>query len=568
MSETTAPPQTASPAPSGTQASQPLALLDTVLEPFNHPGSPGVVVAVAQHGKLLYRRAVGMASIEMGVANRPRTRIRIASTSKHFTAMGIMLLVEDGLVGLDDKVQKHLPEMPDLGPQGVTVRHLLTHTSGWRGHDELWALAHGLTFTHPGPGMPAMARQTELNFVPGTQMMYSNGGYHMLARIIERVSGKSYNDFLKERFFIPLDMLDTESITTDLDVSPGLAQPYMPKPGGGWTRGLYPCELDGGGSLASTVDDLLRWVAHLRSDDKKVGKAESWNLLSAPTTLASGDKVEYGFGLARHLYRGVEIVHHAGAALGTTSQMLTVPAHGLDIVILANGAPVNPAGLAIGVVEALLAEHLKERAPRAQSANFPSLIGQRYYARETGSLLGFADVDMAGRHMLGMSLEGSMAIPMNHVGDRLWLGLQEISASDIALDASLIDPKSAPDVLAVTEGGQPRRFERIAGPAPEVSGFAPQVSGTFFSAAMDASATIATRNEQLVMRVQGRYGFVESVLTLVSEDVALLTSTDPVLAKLGKIVLSFDREAGRVVGLRMNTARSRNLRFVRQESNA
>ena len=189
-----------------------LAAIDALVAPFNRGDAPGMVIGIARNGRLLYRRAVGMASLEMGVANTPTTRMRIASTSKHFTALAVLLLAEDGLLDVEDPVQKHLPEMPALSANGPTLRHLLAHTSGWRGHDELWAIAHGLTFTEPGPGLPAMARQSELNFEPGTQMVYSNGGYHLLAKIVERVSGQSFNDFLKARIFGPLNMPDTASV--------------------------------------------------------------------------------------------------------------------------------------------------------------------------------------------------------------------------------------------------------------------------------------------------------------------------------------------------------------------
>jgi D-aminopeptidase len=183
-----------------------LAAIDALVAPLNRSDAPGLVLGIARHGRLLYRRAVGMASLEMGVALTPTTRMRIASTSKHFTAMAVLLLAEDGLLDVEDAVQKYLPELPQLSANGPTLRHLLTHTSGWRGHDELWAIAHGLTFTLPGPGLPAMARQSELNFEPGTHMVYSNGGYFLLAKIVERVSGQSFNDFLKARLFGPLGM--------------------------------------------------------------------------------------------------------------------------------------------------------------------------------------------------------------------------------------------------------------------------------------------------------------------------------------------------------------------------
>ncbi|MDM0007922.1 serine hydrolase domain-containing protein [Variovorax sp. J22G73] len=545
-----------------------LAAIDALLAPFARSDAPGLVIGIARHGRLLYRRATGMASLEMGVALTPTTRMRIASTSKHFTAMAVLLLAEDGLLDVEDPVHKHLPEMPALSANGPTLRHLLAHTSGWRGHDELWAIAHGLTFTQPGPGLPAMARQGELNFEPGTHMVYSNGGYHLLAKIVERVSKRGFNDFLKERLFGPLGMPDTFSVATDLDVVPGLAGLYMPAPGGGWQRGVYPCELDGGGSLVSTVDDMLRWQAHMRADKKTVGSAESWALLSAPTTLSSGSQVHYGFGLARHPYRGVDIVHHAGAVLGATSQMLSVPAHGLDIIVMVNGAPVAPSPLALKVVELLLGDALEAPEVRPLASDFSALVGQHYHAPSTGSVLGFADV--AGK--LAMSWQASPAQPLHQGDGKLWLGLQDLPVNDLVLDAADIaargDRTGAPDTLVLHEGGLPRRFERLSENAPDAAALADALCGDYASADLDATARMALVDGTLLLTVQGRHGQHVCALTPLSADVMTLTSNDPVLARMGKSVLNVERKAGRVVGLRLDTLRTRNIHLARQESRA
>ncbi|PIF74761.1 CubicO group peptidase (beta-lactamase class C family) [Variovorax sp. 54] len=541
-----------------------LAAIDALVAPLNRSDAPGLVLAIAQHGRLLYRRAVGMASLEMGVALTPTTRMRIASTSKHFTAMAVLLLAEDGLLDVEDPVQKYLPELPQLSANGPTLRHLLTHTSGWRGHDELWAIAHGLTFTLPGPGLPAMARQSELNFEPGTHMVYSNGGYFLLAKIVERVSGQSFDDFLKVRLFGPLGMPDTSSVQTDLDVVPGLAGLYMPAPGGGWRRGLYPCELDGGGSLVSTADDMLRWLAHMHGSEKIVGSAKSWALLSAPTTLSSGSQVNYGFGLARHPYRGVEIVHHAGAVLGAQSQMISVPSHGLDIIAMVNGAPVSPGMLTLKVIELLLGDALSPPDVRPLASAFPALPGQRYHAPSTGGLLSFSDV--GGK--LAMSWQAGEAKPLNQGDGKLWLSLQDLPTNDLVLDTADLDPQRAPDALVLHEGGQPRRFERLPETAPDAASLADELCGDYTSPDLDATAQMALVDGKLRLTVQGRHGQHACVLTPLSADVMTLVSVDPVLSQMGKSVLNVERKSGRVVGLLLATTRSRNIHLARQESRA
>ncbi|WP_435471895.1 serine hydrolase domain-containing protein [Variovorax sp. GB1P17] len=540
--------------------------IDALLQPFNRSDAPGLVIGIAQNGRSLYRRGIGMASLEQGVANTPRTRMRIASTSKHFTALAVLLLAEDGRLDIDDAVQKHLPELPQLGANGPTLRQLMNHTGGWRGHDELWCIVNGLAFQPRGLGLPAMVRQGELNFEPGTRMVYSNGAYFMLAKIIERVSGQGFDAFMKARIFEPMGMADTESVASDLDVRAGLAGLYVPASGGQWQRGIYPCELEGGGSLVSTLDDMLRWLAHLRSSDKTVGSASSWAQMLAPTTLSSGAVVPYGLGLFRHAYRGVEVIHHAGGVIGGTSQMLTVPAHGLDIMVMANGAAISPPALAYQLIDLLLADALSEPPEERTSASaFPALVGQRYHAPATGSVIGFADV--AGK--LGLSWQGFTALPLRQRKEDLWLAAQDLAINALELDVSGGDATRAPDTLVLREGGHLQRFERLPETAPDIAWLAPQLCGDYRSADLDASAQIERTNDALQMTVQGRHGRQVGRLQALSHEVMTFTPCDPLLAALGgSSVLNIERSAGRVVGLRLDSLRTRHIHFARQETHA
>ncbi|HTD05669.1 serine hydrolase domain-containing protein [Undibacterium sp.] len=546
-----------------------IAGIDALLEPLNRSDAPGLVIGVNRDGKSIYRRGIGMASLEQGVANTPHTRMRIASTSKHFTALGVLLLAEQGLLNIDDDARRYLPELPQLSRTGPSLRQLMNHTGGWRGHDELWLLAHGLAPQPKGLNLPAMARQSELNFEPGTQMIYSNGGYHMLAKIIERVSGIGFGQFLKQRIFDPMGMTDTESIASDLDITPRLAGLYMAKPaalGGGWQRGIYPGDLEGSGSMVSTLDDMLRWLAHLRSSEKHVGSAGSWKQMLAPATLSSGIVMPYGFGLMRHPYRGVEVIHHNGAVLGGTSQMITVPAFGLDIMIMANGAPTSPTLLAFKVIDLLLAEELTELPEeRAAAASYQALVGRRYHSPDSGGVFGFADV--AGK--LGLSWLESAAIPMRQREDGLLLSTLDIGINPIEIDMVGVSLDQAPDTLVLREGGNAQRFERLPDAPPDNAALAPVLCGDYFSADLDASAQLAQADGGLLLTVQGKYGRQVGRLQALSDKVMTLTSADPLLAALGNsIILNIEYQEGRVAGLRLESFRTRHMHFIRKEITA
>eukprot|EP01034_Spumella_vulgaris_P044516 gene44516-55381_t len=332
-----------------------VAALDDLFAVANRSDAPGLVVGVAQHGETVYRRGFGLASVELAVANTPWTRMRIGSTSKHFTCLAALLLAEEGRLDLDASVRLYVPELPALNGE-PTLRQLMNHTGGYRCYLDIGFLADSMAIKPLGQALAAQLRQREANFAPGEKFIYNNSGYHLLSIVIERIGGMPFEAFLAERIFKPLGMQDTVSVPSDFEIHRGMATMHVAQPDGGYKRGIFPTvEVRGEGAMISSIDDMLRWLSHLRGP-KRVGSESSWAQMLALARLNNGVEVPYALGLMRHLYRGVEVVHHAGGVIGGTCQMLTVPSHALDIVIMTNGAPVNAMDLSKRVVDIMLGE--------------------------------------------------------------------------------------------------------------------------------------------------------------------------------------------------------------------
>jgi hypothetical protein len=225
---------------------------------------------------------------------------------------------------------------------------------------------------------------------------------------------------------------------------------------------------------------------------------------------------------------------------------------------------VAPSPLALKVVELLLGDALQPPEVRPQASAFPALVGQNYHEPSTGSVMGFSDVS----DRLCMSWQAGDARPMHQGEGKLWLGLQDLPLNDLVLDAADIDPQRAPDTLVLHEGGQPRRFERIAAAAPELATLAEQLCGDYTSPDLDATAQVALAGGRLLLTVHGSHGQHVCALTPLSADVMTLVSTDPVLGQMGKSVLTVARKEGRVTGLRLSTLRTRNIQLARQEPRA
>src|SRR5438093_1040285 len=313
---------------------------------------PGLALAVARNGKIVKVRGYGIANLEHDVPVTPDTVFELASVTKQFTATAIMLLVEEGKVQRDDPVAWHLPRAPETW-KAITVRHLLTHTSGLRGDDGFKALrAAGQRVNYTTAQLFDAAVKDELKFAAGERFLYSDGGYFVLGMIIEAVSGQRYRDFLDEKFFKPLGMRST-SVIDQWRILKNRAAGYTLRDGQLMNiRRVWQMELASHYGVMSTVKDLVAWDAALAAGRvlAPATLAEMWT----PVRLNYGGTYPYGFGWFVDDRRGHRWISHAGI---TGTELSRFPNDGVTVVVLTNlgrssGDPaprVNAWGLTYGV---------------------------------------------------------------------------------------------------------------------------------------------------------------------------------------------------------------------------
>ena len=292
---------------------------------------PGAAVAVIQKGRVVKIKGYGLASIEFNAPVTTKTAFEIGSVSKQMTAAAIMLLVEDGKVGLDEPVSKYLVGTPDTW-KNVTIRHLLTHSSGVKSYTSL-------------DGFELIKRQKvtdflkklgphPLEFTPGERNIYSNSGFTILAYVIEAVSGKPYMEFMRERIFRPLGMAST----TDRDpeyIIPNRATGYEWRLDNRYAgRDWDLTDLLGAGTIVSTIEDMVKWDAALNGKKflKPSSRAEWWKAY----TFNNGQPSIYGFGWRLSDLRGHKIIGHTGQTSGFNSVNNRYVDDGLSIIILTN----------------------------------------------------------------------------------------------------------------------------------------------------------------------------------------------------------------------------------------
>ena len=310
--------------------------IDSIFAPYASRQSPGCAVGVTRAGSLVFARGYGMADLEHDTPITPATRLYIASLSKQFTAMSIVLLAQDHRLSLDDSIRKWVPEVPSFGAT-ITLRQLLHHTSGLRDYFTLLALSG---WPSDGPFtekafLDLVARQKSLNFNPGDEFLYSNTGYALLSIVVHRASGETLRDFARERIFDRLGMWSTEFRDDHTQLIPQRALGYQPS---GATYKISQPEFDvvGDGGVYSTVEDLAKWDANFRSG--KVGGKSAIALLQAPGHLNDGQAIPYGFALTIGQFHGVKTIAHHGAYGGYRSTLLRFPDKDLSVITLCNTA--------------------------------------------------------------------------------------------------------------------------------------------------------------------------------------------------------------------------------------
>ena len=318
---------------------------------------PGVAVAIVKNGEVMLANGYGEANVEHHVPVTAETVFQSGSVGKQFTSAGVMLLVEDGKIGLGDSITKYFPNAP-ASWRGITVRHLLTHTSGIPDYttdaldyrrdyteDELAQMAFGLT-----PEFP-----------PGSRWNYSNTGYVLLGIIIHKASGQFYGDVLRDRVFTPLGMRSAR-IISEADIVPHRAAGYQLVKGElknqDWVAPKLNTTADG--SLYLSLQDYIAWDRGLRA--KKILKAESWAAVFTPVTLTSGNRYPYGFGWSIDTVAGQLRIHHGGSWQGFQTYISRYLGDDMTIVALSNLGASQPSAIVDGVA-ALLDPALKPKPP-------------------------------------------------------------------------------------------------------------------------------------------------------------------------------------------------------------
>jgi CubicO group peptidase (beta-lactamase class C family) len=526
----------------------PAAAIDSIFAPYNRTDRPGCALGVYRNGQTIYSRGYGMADLNQGIAISPKTVFYIASTSKQFTAASLMHLATQGKVALDDPVRRYVPELPAYA-DAVTLRHLMHHQSGIRDYLGLWGMS-GRSVADEIPEEAAIdliARQQALDFIPGSRYSYSNSGYFLISVVVKRASGMTLRDYARTHLFEPLGMRDTHFHDDRTMIVPRAAEGYEPDGRGGYRIVKTSFALVGDGGLKTTVEDLAKWDENFFANTL-AGEGPAWiDRLYTRGVLTAGDTTDYAAGLFRHRYRGLPTVDHGGSFIGFRAELLRFPTEHTSIGVLCNDYTAATEAMAKQVANVVLRDRLSAAtasagAPPAARPIVPATL-DRY----------------VGRFELLPGVAGSVArqatgLEMQAMGMKVALTPVTDSSFTSELLPGTFTFRTLPDGrvglqapgLGVDTPTPPLR------PAPVLTAAERQaVVGRYQSDELMATYDVKDDGGRLMVR--GGYGDWSPLIPF---------APDAFSNRSAKVSVTRDR-TGKVVGLRLDAARMRNIKFIR-----
>jgi CubicO group peptidase (beta-lactamase class C family) len=338
---------------------------------------PGLSLAVVANQELVFTRGYGLANVELKSPALAESVYEVASITKQFTAVAILLLVQDHKLTLDDPLGRLLPGGPESWNK-ITVRQLLTHTSGIPDFDD--GNPFDLRRDYSEDDLVHLAAQLTLKFPTGSRWSYSNTGYVLLGIIVHRLSGQPYADFLRQRIFSPLHMVNTR-VNSESDIIPFRADGYQLADGVLKNQDFLSAGLrgTGDGGIVSTVVDMAKWDAALQSG--ALLPADVWRQVFTPVSLNSGKTFPYGFGWFIREQAGQPYYEHSGNLQGYASHFLRFPSARVSVVVLANLSQADAWEIAHGVAGLLRPDlkpppdHPIEDHEPAVSQRFREVVG-------------------------------------------------------------------------------------------------------------------------------------------------------------------------------------------------
>ncbi len=415
----------------------------TVARMLEARGTPGASVAIARGDEIVFAEGFGLADVENDVKATRDSEFRIGSVTKQFTAAAILRLVEQEKLSLDDDVTRWVPEFDPAGKK-ITIRHLLTHTSGIKNYTELGDVMKATAVDLEPDELCDRFEREPHDFDPGQSWHYSNSGYFLLGMVIEAVEHRPYADVVRDFFFAPLGLTHTTA-GVETSILKGRARGYGHE--NGQLVNDRPISMTvpySAGCIVSTATDLVKWARELVSGG--VVNESSYVMMTTPAVLPDGAPTAYGFGLTMRRFAGHRLVSHNGGINGFGANLSWFPDDDVTIAVLCNAEDADPDAIEAEIAKLVLEIGEWPPAPTPLSADDArQFVGNFAGMIDGHAVNGRVFLEAAG---LKVDLPGRKAVPLVFLGGGRFVG-----ANDTDLELRFEPTGGAAEGVNVAFGG-------------------------------------------------------------------------------------------------------------------
>jgi CubicO group peptidase (beta-lactamase class C family) len=522
--------------------------IDSIFTEWNKADVPGCALGIIKDHELIYAKGYGLANMEYNIPNSTSSVFRIGSTSKQFTAACIVLLAEKGKLNLNDNLKSLFPDFPEYAEK-ITIRHLLNHTSGIRdylGISYLKGLGDNDFYTDDNV-MQWLINQSDLNFAPGKEYLYSNSGYWLLGQIVNKVTGMDMTEFAKKAIFDPLGMDHTHFHNDHTQIVKNRASGYIPDSKDAYKISMTTLDMIGDGGIFTTINDIKKWDDAFY--ESNVLSSVFWSMMTKQGILNNGETIDYASGLVISKYRGLKTIRHSGSFVGFKAQLLRFPEQKLSVAIFANRGDANPARMANKVADILLKDKFIKEVPYKDKKIEIDVPKEEFQLKQ---LVG--DYEIQPNVVIKLSLKND-SLNVLETWNKSTYNIVKVSANRFVkpgnknLSFTFLNLKDGfTQTLSVLQGSNktivPRKKE------VDTSGInLTDYAGNYFSKEINVNYNFEIENEILVVSI----GNKQSTLDCTISDI------DQFSTELG--LIRFQRKDGQISGFELDSGGVKNLKF-------
>jgi len=525
-----------------------------IIETWDNNQSPGVAISIIKDGLKVYQKGVGKANLEYEIPISASTIFHVASIAKQFTAFSILLLEREDKLSLDDDIRKYIPEVPDFG-NIITLKHLLFHTSGIRDHGEALALAGWrdddvITKEHI---FKMVSRQKELNFEPGSNHLYSNTGYTLLAEVVERITGKTFAEFTNLNIFQPLKMTNTLFYDDYEKIVKNRAYSYY-NDEAQYKKRILNYSSVGASNLLTTIEDLSLWV--LNFENPIIGNSEILLKMEENGVLNNGEEINYAFGQVIDSYKGLKRISHGGVDAGFRAFLVRFPSEKFSIIIASNDASFDVRGVANKITDIYLKDKIGEEIKIDTTVEIDKsiVIDQRVLSAYEGNYQVSPDFIIKITNDKGKLIAQPTGLPKAKL---IAFSPTKFEVQGVGVNIEFQPEHNGQvDLIKVNIGGQLKNAYRIASLDLTKINLS-DYTGTFISDELSTTYSIVIEGDNIIAK-HFRLGDIK--LNLVKKDICSSSTLF-----FGKVEFTRDFD-NQINGFKITNARVKNLNFKKKKN--